>query len=78
MSDRAKPIRLCGRPSRYPRWTGPDPQLPFLSVGFNNGVRRALDPEMPLRRRFGALRYAVERFSPNGFNGTFVNPLNYL
>ncbi len=42
-------------------------------MGFNNGVRRALDPETSLDRRFGALRYAVERFSPNGFNATFAN-----
>jgi hypothetical protein len=45
----------------------------FRSVGYNNGVRRALDPEMPLGRRFCALRYAVERFSPNGFNATLGN-----
>lgn len=42
-------------------------------MGFNNGVRRALDTEMVHGRRYGALRSAVRDFSPNRFNATLGN-----
>lgn len=45
----------------------------LAGVGFNNEVRKALDPDSALHLRFGALRSAVQRFSPNGFDATFRN-----
>ncbi|MCP3882910.1 MAG: hypothetical protein GY701_31610 [Sulfitobacter sp.] len=42
-------------------------------MGFNTEIGKALDGQLPMRRRFVALRGAVERFSPNGFNATFAN-----
>ncbi|MCP4087195.1 MAG: hypothetical protein GY745_19440 [Actinomycetia bacterium] len=42
-------------------------------MGFNTQIRKALDDQLPLTRRFVALRGAVERFSPSGFNATFAN-----
>ena len=42
-------------------------------MGFNTEVHKALDADSALQRRFGALRSAVQRFSPNGFNATFKN-----
>ncbi len=45
----------------------------LASVGFNTEVRKALDADTALHRRFGTLRSAVQRFSPNGFNATFRN-----
>jgi|GEM_PF-292032 len=42
-------------------------------MGFNTHVRKALDERLPTGRRFVALRNAIQRFSPNGFNATFEN-----
>ena len=42
-------------------------------VGFNQLIARAKNSELPIERRYVALRAAVERFSPNGFNTTFSN-----
>lgn len=42
-------------------------------MGFNTQLRKALDDQLAPRHRFAALRGAVERFSPNGFNATFAN-----
>ncbi len=39
-------------------------------------VRKALDDQLVIQRRFGALCNAVQRFSPNGFNATFANLKN--
>jgi len=42
-------------------------------VGFNNEIRKALDPSRATPQRFVALRRAVQMFSPGGFNATFQN-----
>ncbi|MEM8710834.1 MAG: hypothetical protein AAGG01_07775 [Planctomycetota bacterium] len=42
-------------------------------MGFNTQLRKARDDGLSPQRRFVALRGAVERFSPNGFNATFAN-----
>lgn len=42
-------------------------------MGFNQDIRKVKDPELPIEHRYVALRSAVTRFSPNGFNSTFSN-----
>lgn len=42
-------------------------------MAFNQDIRRVKDTQLPIARRYVALRSAVTRFSPNGFNGTFSN-----
>lgn len=42
-------------------------------MGFNQEIRRAKDTQLPVAKRYVALRSAVTRFSPNGFNATFSN-----
>lgn len=42
-------------------------------VGFNTEIRKVQSEELALGQRFNALRAAVERFCPNGFQTTFGN-----
>jgi len=59
------PLKVIGLPLKL--------RLSCSSVGFNTEVRKALDDQLAIQHRFGALCSAVQRFSPNGFNATLSN-----
>lgn len=42
-------------------------------MGFNTEIGKALDDQLPINRRFVALRSALQRFCPGGFNATLTS-----
>lgn len=66
-------MRAERRACRSNRYACCFPDSTLDCVGFNQLIGTAKNSELPIERRYVALRAAVERFSPKGFNSTFSN-----